>query len=63
MPCSRTGGWGKSKDLKKRLQKIRLLRSEGAAEGRGLGGGIPPRPSEIFPKSRHRDFPEKKFEF
>ena len=41
-----------------------IRRSKRGRGGRkGCGGGIPPRPSVIFPKSRRRDFPEKKFEF
>jgi hypothetical protein len=29
----------------------------------GVWGGIPPRPSKIFLRSRRRDFPEKRFGF
>ena len=37
--------------------------SEGVAEGGGLGGGIPPRPSrsEAFPPSWHQDIKAKQF--
>ena len=68
--CPRTGGLGQGQHLFLR-RFLRSKKRNSAAEKRGRGGKekgfgekeFPPRPSEIFLKSRCRDFPEKRFEF
>jgi len=45
MPCPRTGGVGQGQGPQNAYKKF-AGPDEGAAEGRGEGGGIPPRPSD-----------------